>query len=169
MNLQPTLQGELLQLRPLRPDDYGDLYAVAADPLIWEQHPESDRHETSVFKKFFGEALESGGALVAIERQSSQIVGSSRYHGYDAEKREVEIGWTFLARSYWGGTYNGEMKALMLRHAFSFVDNVIFVIGPQNWRSQRAIEKLGATRVGQRSQPGGRVDLIYRITASEFS
>jgi RimJ/RimL family protein N-acetyltransferase len=169
VNLQPTLQGELVQLRPLRPDDYGDLYAAAADPLIWELHPESDRHEPAVFKAFFDGALESGGALVAVERQSGQIVGSSRYHGYDADKREVEIGWTFLARSYWGGTYNGEMKTLMLRHAFSFVDTVIFVIGPQNWRSQRAIEKLGATRVGQRPQPGGRVDLVYRIAASEFN
>lgn len=169
MNLQPTLTGQLVQLRPLAPGDYRDLYGVAADPLIWEQHPAKDRYKAKVFKAFFDEALVSGGALIAADRGTDHIVGSSRYHGYDEEGSEVEIGWTFLARSHWGGAYNGEMKTLMLRHAFGFVDNVIFVIGPENWRSQRAIEKLGAIRVGERLDPGGRIDLIYRITALEFN
>jgi hypothetical protein len=66
-NLQPTLTGRLLQLRPLRPDDYDALYAVASDPLIWEQHPAKDRCEEGVFKGFFQKALDSGGALVAID------------------------------------------------------------------------------------------------------
>ena len=163
LDLQPTLTGRLVELRPLQPGHYGELYAVAADPLIWKQHPNSDRHEPDVFKTFFDEALASGGALIVIDRASGRVIGSSRFHGYDADKSEVEIGWTFLARSHWGGGYNGDMKALMLRHAFGFVNRVIFVVGPENFRSQRAVEKLGAVRVGQRPDAGGRIDVVYAI------
>jgi RimJ/RimL family protein N-acetyltransferase len=162
---QPVLQGELVELRPLRPDDYPDLYAVASDPLIWEQHPASDRHEEAVFQAFFAEALASGGALVAIDAGSRRIIGSSRFHAYDPERSEVEIGWTFLARSHWGGRYNGEMKRLMLGHAFRFVRSVVFLIGTGNVRSQRAVERIGAVRVGTRAEPDGRVSYVYRIEA----
>ena len=165
-DLQPTLKGELLTLRPLRPEDFHDLYAVAADPLIWEQHPNRDRHREEVFRQFFHEALESGGALIVIDSDDDQVIGSSRFHGYDPEKSEIEIGWTFLARSRWGGLYNGEMKQLMLRHAFRFVKKVVFLVGPQNLRSQRALEKIGAVRAGSRLDASGRDSLVYQITAS---
>ncbi len=167
-DLQPTLRGQLLALRPLRPADFEALFAVAADPLIWEQHPDSDRYQPDVFRRFFDDALACNGALVAIDLKSCEIIGSSRYHGYDAARSEVEIGWTYLARAYWGGIYNGEMKDLMLRHAFGFVRNVIFVVGPENWRSQRAVEKIGAVRAGSRPRSSGRVDFVYRITAPAF-
>src|SRR4026207_1974038 len=124
--LQPILKGELLELRPLRTDDFHDLYAVASDPLIWEQHPNNDRYKEEVFSEFFRDARQSGGALIAIDSGDGQVIGSSRFHGYDKEISEIEIGWTFLARSHWGGVYNREMKQLMLRHAFKFVDNVVF-------------------------------------------
>jgi RimJ/RimL family protein N-acetyltransferase len=165
-DLQPTLKGELLELRPLRPEDFDDLYAVASDPLIWEQHPMKDRHEVEVFKGFFREALESGGALIAVDSKDRQVIGSSRFHGFDGEKSEIEIGWTFLARSRWGGVYNKEMKRLMMGHAFKFVKSVVFVIGPQNVRSQRAIEKIGGAPEGSRTEADGRVSLVYRITAA---
>src|SRR5579864_3371762 len=141
---QPTLKGKLLSLRPLRPEDFQELYAVASDPLIWEQHPNSDRHELEVFKEFFQGAIDSGGALVAIDSKDGRIIGSSRFHEYYEPESEIEIGWTFLARSHWGGAYNGEMKQLMLRHAFQFVESVVFVIGPENFRSRRSVEKIGA-------------------------
>jgi len=168
-DLQPTLKGELLVLRPLRPEDFHDLHAVASDPLIWEQHPIKDRYQEEVFKGFFREALESGGALIAIDRNDGQVIGSSRFHGYDKEKSEIEIGWTFLARSHWGGIYNREMKQLMLRHAFQFVHRVIFLIGPQNLRSQRAMEKIGGVRVGSRPDGGGRDSFVYEIVAPTCS
>jgi RimJ/RimL family protein N-acetyltransferase len=164
-DLQPILQGELLGLRPLRPEDFPDLYAVAADPLIWEQHPVKDRYKEEVFKGFFREALESGGALIAVDSTDGKVIGSSRFHGYDEEKSEIEIGWTFLARSHWGGIYNREMKQLMLRHAFQFVNSVIFLVGPQNLRSRRAMEKIGGVLVGSRPDGGGRDSLIYQMTA----
>jgi RimJ/RimL family protein N-acetyltransferase len=166
-DLQPTLEGELVTLRPLRAEDFQDLYAVASDPLLWEQHPASDRYKPDVFAAFFREALASGGALIAIDKADGRVVGSSRYYGYDPEKSEIEIGWTFLARSHWGGTYNGEMKRLMLRHAFAFVDHVVFLIGPENWRSRRAIEKIGGVLVeSSRLNSAGLACVVYRITAS---
>jgi RimJ/RimL family protein N-acetyltransferase len=164
-DLQPILEGELLRLRPLRPEDWDGLYAVASDPLIWEQHPARDRCEEDVFKGFFREALESGGALVVIDSKDSRVIGASRFHRYDEEKSEIEIGWTFLARSHWGGIYNKEMKQLMLRHAFRFVNSVIFLVGPQNLRSQRAMEKTGGVRVGSRTDGNGRDSFVYRIAA----
>jgi N-acetyltransferase len=163
---QPVLKGELLELRPLRPEDFDDLYAVAADPLIWDQHPHNTRYQEEVFRKFFQDALASGGALIAIDSETGRVVGSSRYDGYNQEKSQVEIGWTFLARSHWGGVYNGEMKRLMLEHAFKFVNNVVFVIGTQNFRSQKAVEKLGAVRVGSTVDSGGADCFVYRITAA---
>jgi RimJ/RimL family protein N-acetyltransferase len=168
-DLQPNLKGDLVELRPLRGDDYPALYAVAADPLIWAQHPVNDRFKTDVFKEFFREALESNGALIAVDSGDRRIIGSSRFHGYDQERSEIEIGWTFLARSHWGGIYNQEIKQLMLGHAFKFVDSVVFLIGLQNVRSQRAIEKIGALRVGTRHDSGGRNSYVYRITASSFA
>jgi RimJ/RimL family protein N-acetyltransferase len=164
-DLQPVLQGEILQLRPLRPEDFHDLYTVASDPLIWEQHPVKDRYEEEVFKEFYRDALECGGALIAIDSKDGQVIGSSRFHGYDEQKSEIEIGWTFLARSHWGGIYNWEMKQLMLRHAFRFVKSVIFLVGPKNLRSRRALEKIGAVCVGSRLDRDDRLSLVYQITA----
>lgn len=165
---QPTLHGKWVELRPLHSDDFTELYLIASDPLIWEQHPQQDRYREEVFREFFLEALESGGALVAKDLISDHVIGSSRFHGYDPEKSEIEIGWTFLARSHWGGIYNGEMKRLMLQHAFQFVHNVVFLIGPHNHRSQRAVEKIGGVRIGMRLNEKGRESVVYRLTADEF-
>jgi len=164
-DFQPVLKGKLLELRPLRPDDFQDLYAVASDPLIWEQHPIHDRYKEEVFKEFFRDALETGGALIAIDLKDGRVIGSSRYRGYDEASSEIEIGWTFLSRSHWGGVFNGEMKRLMLEHAFKFVRNVIFLIGPTNFRSRKAVEKIGAVQVGSRLDGRGE-HLVYRITAA---
>ncbi|MBD3163159.1 MAG: GNAT family N-acetyltransferase, partial [Candidatus Latescibacteria bacterium] len=163
-DLQPVLTGRLLTLRPLSPDDLEDLYAVASDPLIWEQHPVKSRCERAGFENFFRESLASGGALIAFDNATGRAIGSSRYYGLDEGKSEVEIGWTFLARSHWGGTYNAEMKELMLRHAFRFVRRVIFLVGPENVRSQRATEKVGAVRAGMSRDAGRRESFVYEIT-----
>ena len=169
-DLQPTLVGTLLELRPLGPGDFDALYAVASDPAIWEQHPVPDRYKKEVFEQFFREALESGGAFAVLDRASGRIIGSSRYYGHDDERREIEIGWTFLARAYWGGVYNRELKQLMLRHAFQFVERVIFLVGPRNFRSQRAMEKIGGVRAGvTRREPGGPESVVFEIIRAPFS
>lgn len=170
-DLQPRLIGELIEVRPLAPDDWESLFAVASDPLIWEQHPASDRYREDVFREFFREALETGSAFVVIDRKTGQIIGSSRYHlfdhqGFDPQESVVEIGWTFLARAFWGGEYNKELKRLMLDHAFRFVARVVFVIGVTNFRSQKAVEKIGGVRVGRRDKvvPRGIVEsFVYEI------
>jgi RimJ/RimL family protein N-acetyltransferase len=167
--LQPILKGELIELRPLREDDFEQLYAAASDPLVWEQHPQSDRYKEEVFRDFFRGALESGGAFVVIDSETGRVIGSSRFHGYDEEKSEIEIGWTFLARSHWGGRFNGEMKRLMLGHAFRFVESVVFLVGPENIRSRRAVEKIGGLLDGSRPNAVGRDSVVYRITASAFA
>ena len=166
---QPVLVGELLELRPLRADDFEELFRVASDPLIWEQHPERTRYQEPTFRAFFEEALASGGALVALDRAGGQIIGSSRYHGYDAEQSVIEIGWSFLARACWGGRYNGEMKKLMLEHAFRSVKRVIFVIGPDNRRSQRAVEKIGGVRAGTTTDARGQARVVYEITPALYA
>ena len=147
-DLQPHLKGELIELRPLTPEDWNDLFAVASDPLIWVQHPERDRYKEEVFKIFFREALESGGAFVIIDTKGRRIIGSTRFYGYDPQKSEIEIGCTFLARKYWGGRYNRELKQLMLAHAFKFVENVVFFVGQSNVRSQKATERIGGIKSG---------------------
>ena len=162
--LQPTLRGELLELRPLRPEDFEELYAVASDPLIWEQHPIRDRYKEEVFREYFRTGLESGGAFVVVDRKDGRMIGSSRFYGYDEAASEIEIGWTFLAPSHWGGAHNREMKSLMLGHAFRFVDNVIFLVGPQNLRSQKAMEKIGGVRVERRTDARSRENIVFRIT-----
>jgi RimJ/RimL family protein N-acetyltransferase len=154
-DLQPRLQGQLLELRPLKPNDWDELFVVASDPLIWEQHPERDRYKEEVFKVFFKEALASGGAFVLIDKKTQQIIGSTRFYGYDPEKSEIEIGWTFLARKYWGGRFNAEMKRLLLNHAFKFVESVVFFVGEDNVRSQKAMEKVGAIKVGTATRAYG--------------
>lgn len=168
-DLQPTLTGALLELRPLRPEDFPALYAVASDPLIWEQHPEPDRYTQPVFNRFFQGALDSGGAFVVIDRSDGAVIGSSRYYAYDPDLSEIEIGWTFLARSHWGGRYNRELKRLMLGHAFRFVERVVFRIGPRNLRSRRAIEKIGGIEIGVRLDSRGEDAIVYEMTRGRYS
>ena len=148
-DLQPTLVGEQLLLRPLTESDWDAMYAVASDPLLWEVHPAWDRYKERVFREYFVGAMASRGALAVIDRATRRIIGGSRYANYVPDRNEIEIGWSFLARTYWGGAYNREMKSLMLCHAFQFFDSVRFNIGATNLRSRRAIEKIGARLDGE--------------------
>jgi N-acetyltransferase len=140
----------LVVVRPLIVDDYDGLYAVAADPLLWEQHPERERWREDVFRAYFDDHLASGGALAVVDRATGKLIGASRYDNYDPEASEVEIGWTFLARPYWGGAYNADLKRVMLGHAFESIETVVFLIDERNLRSRRAVEKLGAIESGLR-------------------
>jgi RimJ/RimL family protein N-acetyltransferase len=150
VNRQPNLEGELVVVRPLRVDDFDQLYAVAADPLLWEQHPQRERWRPEVFRVYFDAHLASGGALAVLERASGDLIGATRYDNLDPEASEVEIGWTFLARPYWGGVYNADLKRVMFEHAFQSVKTVVFLVGARNLRSRRAVEKLGAMECGAR-------------------
>jgi RimJ/RimL family protein N-acetyltransferase len=171
-DLQPTLKGNLIELRPLKREDFDALFAAASDPLIWEQHPEDDRYKKEVFQRFFDGAIDSKGAFAIVERKSGRTIGSSRYCNLNPVESEVEVGWTFLERPFWGGSYNRELKSLMLDHAFQFVDRVLFVVGEENFRSQKALQKIGARFLKKAQLPAhdGAMtpNLVFVITRAEF-
>jgi RimJ/RimL family protein N-acetyltransferase len=147
--LQPILENEFVKIQPLQQSDFEILYRVARDPLIWEQHPNKDRYKRPVFETFFNGAMESGGAFLVLDKKTNEVIGSSRFYDMDITKKHILIGYTFFARSHWGSIYNPSLKSLMINHAFQFMDCVNFHIGGDNIRSQRAILKLGASKVGE--------------------
>ncbi len=147
--LQPKLENDIVKIQPLKHGDFDTLYNIASDPLIWEQHPNKNRYKKEVFETFFKGAMESGGAFLVFNAKTNQPIGSSRFYEFNQEKNSVAIGYTFLARDHWGSRYNPNLKKLMIGHAFKFVNKVNFHIGANNIRSQKAIEKLGAKKIGQ--------------------
>lgn len=171
LDRQPTLEGETLLLRPLREQDYDALFAVASDRLIWEQHPAHDRWREEVFRPFFDDALAQGGALAVIDKASGRVIGSSRFQGLEPEGGgSIEIGWTFLAREHWGGPTNREMKRLMVAHALASVAECRFAVGESNWRSRRALEKIGARltdRVEDRMMAGEALPHVYYVIGKQ--
>ncbi len=148
-DLQPSLSSTLIKVVPLEESNFESLYGVASDPLIWEQHPNPDRYKREVFQTFFRGAIESGGAFIIYDQSNGDVVGSSRYYDWDEENNSIAIGYTFIARKYWGKGFNGAMKKLMVDYAFQFADKVILHIGATNFRSQKAIEKLGAIKIAE--------------------
>jgi RimJ/RimL family protein N-acetyltransferase len=166
---QPTLEGDLVLLRPLQEEDFPALCTIASDPLLWEQHPSKDRIEEAAFRRVFDQTLASKGALAIVDHRDGRVIGTSRFDRFDPDQSQIEIGWTFLARSHWGGDYNGEVKRLMLHHVAQFVDNVVFRVHSLNIRSQRAVEKLGAIRVGSEIDAEGRGEnFIFRLDLREY-
>jgi RimJ/RimL family protein N-acetyltransferase len=170
--LQPHLENNTVRIQPLLPSDFERLYRIASDPLLWEQHPNKNRYQRDVFETFFRGAIESGGAFLVFDKQTGQPIGSSRYCELDEKNNSVSIGYTFIARDHWGTTYNHALKALMLDHAFRFVDSVVFHIGSGNIRSQKAIEKLGARKTGEAEiayygEPE-KLNFIYAIAKSDW-
>lgn len=172
MDFQPTLTGELTILRPTVPEDWEAMFAVASDPLIWEQHPFHNRWQEPVFRAYFEDALRSGGGLTILDKASGAIIGASRYDFHDAVRDEVEIGWTFIARTYWGGTWNREIKRMMLDHIHQYVSGAVFVVGEKNMRSRRAMEKIGGILQEGRVERGNGFMLpghcYYVIRRGEF-
>lgn len=171
-DFQPTLEGPALVLRPMAADDLEALYVVSSDPLLWAGHPVPDRHERPIFEEMFAEGLASGCALVVIDKALGEVIGSSRYSLDHAVDGELEIGRSYLARKYWGGSTNAEMKHLMLVHLFANFDTAIFRVGQDNARSRRAMEKIGG-QLTDRTQimhthHGDVLNLIYAIKRDDF-
>ncbi len=147
-NLQPThLKNELIKIVPLQENDFDKLYAIASDELLWEQHPNKDRYKKEVFQVFFKGAMESKGAFIVYDITTNLAIGSSRYYEYNEENKSIAIGYTFVARSHWGLGFNKALKTAMLNYAFTTLDTVVFHVGASNFRSQKAVEKLGAVKI----------------------
>jgi RimJ/RimL family protein N-acetyltransferase len=170
-DLQPTLIGPTVTIRPVSPDDWPELFAAGSDPEIWKVHPVPDRYTEPEFRKFFDGALNSKMGFVFVDRSTGRLIGSSRYYGHEPERSEIEIGWTFIVRKYWGGATNREVKRLMLDHAFTFVDTVIFWVGDTNWRSQGAMTKIGGVKregLFTRKLSGDRPYVIFEISKESY-
>lgn len=149
MNIQATLENENVKLVPLNPNDLEELFSVASDPKIWEQHPNKDRYQREVFEKFFQGAIESKGAFKIMDKSSNEVAGSTRFYDYNPKENSIFIGYTFYATKFWGSKLNPQVKKLMLDYIFQFVDKVNFHVGKDNIRSQKAMEKLGAKKVDE--------------------
>jgi len=151
-NFQPIdLKNEIIQLIPLQETDFSALYKVASDPLVWEQHPNKLRYQRDVFQNYFEGAMLSKGAFLIRDTKTNEVIGCSRYYDFNENENSTEtsvlIGYTFIGRNFWGKGYNKALKKLMLDYAFQFVEKVYFHIGAYNYRSQKAIEKIGAQKV----------------------
>lgn len=169
MDLQPRhLRNEWVKLTPLEEDDFASLYQVGSDPFIWEQHPNPDRYKKEVFQNYFTGAIASKGAFL-IKNMNDEVIGSTRFYDFFPEKSEVKIGYTFFSRACWGLPFNRTTKQLMLNYAFQFVGKVIFHVGAQNIRSQKALEKLGAIKIGEEQVAyygeETRLNFVYLIEA----
>jgi RimJ/RimL family protein N-acetyltransferase len=170
-DFQPTLTGPTVIVRPVSADDWVELFAAGSDPEIWKVHPSPDRYTELAFRQYFDGAVASNMAFVFVDRSTNRLIGSSRYHGFDPARSEIEIGWTFIVRSHWGGATNREVKRLMLDHAFTFVDTVIFWVGEKNWRSQGAMTKIGGIRrsgLFTREASGATPYVIFEIGKSPY-
>jgi len=171
-NTQPILENEGVVLYPLQERDFEALYAVAADPKIWEQHPNKDRWKKEVFRTFFDGAMQSKGAYKIVDRATGAIIGSTRFYGYDKPKSSISIGYTFYGMGYWGKGTNGSVKAMMLDYVFQFVSTVRFHIGACNIRSQVAIGRLGAEKIAEREVAyfgeAPQLNFIYEITKQKW-
>lgn len=148
-SIQPILENEKINLLPLQEEDFERLYAVASDPLVWEQHPNKNRYEREVFQNFFEGAMLSQGAFLIMDKATDEVMGSTRFYDYNEKDNSIFIGYTFYGRKFWGGKFNPQVKKLMLEYIFQFVDVVKFHVGAENWRSRKAMEKLGATLIGE--------------------
>jgi RimJ/RimL family protein N-acetyltransferase len=169
---QPELRGERVSLRPLTAADLEPLFQSASDPLIWAQHSAKERYRREEFEKFFTGAMGCGGALAILDNATGRIIGSSRYYDHDAMSSSVVIGYTFLERAFWGGSFNAEVKSLMLRHAFAKVAIVQFHVSPGNVRSRRALERIGArvhseAMIEVDGKPSERI--VYVLSSSDMT
>jgi len=171
-SIQPILENENFKLIPLKESDFERIFEVASDPKVWEQHPNKDRYKREVFENFFKGAIESKGAFLIVDKQSQEVLGSTRFYDFNEEKNSILIGYTFYGTKSWGKNVNPQVKKLMLDYIFEFVETVIFHVGKSNVRSQKAMEKLGATKVGEEEIAYygelPKINVIYEIRKSDW-
>lgn len=160
--LQPILENAHIILCPITENDFEELYEVASDPLIWEQHPNKDRWKKEVFRFFFEGAIKSGGAFKILDKNTSQLIGSTRFYDFNEIDNSILIGYTFLSRKYWGKGINQMAKRMMLEYIFEFVIKVQFHIGADNLRSQIAIQRTGGKKIAE-------VEIEYYGEASKLN
>jgi RimJ/RimL family protein N-acetyltransferase len=172
LTIQPVLENQRALLLPLQEADFTDLYAVASDPKVWEQHPNKDRWRREVFQTFFEGAMQSHGAFKIIDKDSNEVAGSTRFYGYDPQQDSIHIGYTFYATQYWGKGLNHAVKEMMLTYIFQFVSQVLFHIGAENVRSQIAIGRLGAEKIAEQELAyfgeAPKLNFVYTLSKDKW-
>lgn len=148
-SIQPTLENENIKLLPLKESDFERLFTVASDPEVWAMHPNKERYKREVFQNFFKGALESKGAFLIIDKNSREVLGSTRFYDFNENDTSIFIGYTFYGTKSWGKNINAGAKKMMLDYIFQFVEKVIFHVGKDNIRSVKAMNKLGAENLGE--------------------
>ena len=168
INIQPQLENDLVILEPLNQNDFENLYAAAADPKVWEQHPNKNRYKREVFQTFFDGAIESRGAFKIICKETNQVIGSSRFYDYNESDASIIVGYTFYSTDSWGKGINPSVKKLMFDYIFQFVDKIYLHVGADNIRSQIAVQRLGCTKIQEElvayygEEP--KLNFVYEMT-----
>lgn len=155
MNLEhTTLTGHSVRLEPLGPQHADDLAAFAGDERIWTYLDEPAPWDRAAVDTFIADARADQDrgvrlAYAVVDQTTDHAIGSTSYIDIRLADRGVEIGWTWMSPAAWGTGANTEAKYLLLAHAFDAgAIRVAIKTDLRNFRSQRAIDHLGATREG---------------------
>lgn len=155
MKLEPAvLEGVRVRLVPLAREHAAGIYEAAQAEEIWAYMPyaidslEMAEHFVEETLKRVEQGLDL--AFVVIDKETEQIIGSTRYLDISLPNKGLEIGWTWYHPSVWRSRVNTECKYLLLRHAFETLNflRVQIKTDNRNVRSQNAIARLGAVREG---------------------
>src|SRR5437588_3432303 len=150
-----TLRGEVVRLEPLGPEHVPDLTLAAQDEEIWLWlswfHPPDEDAMAAIVESQLA-LLERGERVpfAQVESATGRAIGMTSYLDIQPEHRAVEIGGTWLGRTWWRTAANTEAKLLLLEHAFHELgaNRVALKTDIRNERSQAAIARLGAVREG---------------------
>ncbi|BCM90092.1 virulence protein [Abditibacteriota bacterium] len=175
-----TLENEWVRLEPLRLHHLDALWEVGQDPCVWEhfwlQFRVKDDMESFIHFYLKREEQQEGLAFAVWDKTHALFVGATTFLDFQPTRRAVEIGSTWLGHASWGSLINPAMKFLMLQHAFESLGlmRVQLKTDIRNLRSQRAMEKLGATREGtlrknmQRPDGSWRDSVYFSIVDDEW-
>ena len=171
-SIQPSLENENIKLVPLQESDFERLFAVASDPEVWSMHPNKERYRREVFQNFFTGAMESKGAFLVLDKNSDEVLGSTRFYDFNENDKSILIGYTFYGTKSWGKNINASVKKVMLDYIFQFVDKVIFHVGKDNIRSVKAMTKLGAENLGEEEvayfgEPS-KMNVVFQIKKEDW-
>ena len=171
-SIQPKLENDSLQLLPLAESDFERLFNEASDPEVWAMHPNKERYKRDVFQNFFKGALQSKGAFLIIDKETTAVLGSTRFYDYDENDESILIGYTFYGTKFWGKNINASVKKMMLDYIFQFVEKVIFHVGKDNIRSIKAMTKLGAENLGETEVAyfgeTPKINVVFQIKKDEW-
>ena len=175
-----TLEGQYVRLEPLSESHRQGLCAAIADGELWKLFftlvPHPDHIDGFLQRAAAEHEAGAGMTFATIDQASNTVVGSTRFMQARLNDKRVEIGFTFLAKSFQKTRINTEAKLLMLTHAFEHLDlnRVEFLTDYLNTNSRNAILRLGAKQEGflrsHKIMPDGRVrdSVIFSIIKNEW-